>query len=141
MLANSASPYGTCRGSSSSRITGLTNRILAMPALLCEPFEARGPDAGAEQDTALGTVHGLACGRRGNLEEHVTEPVVGRVGEPGFPEHGVLEMDERFGEPIAEHLLQLREVLGLRVGCARRVAEIEAEQPEAGLAEHRVAQD
>src|SRR5439155_22500297 len=110
---------------SSSRMTGLMNRTLAMPALLHEALEGRCLDAGSEQDAALGAIHRFARGRRDHLEEHVTKAVVGGVGEPGLAEDGVHEMNYRRREPITEHFPQLGVVLGLTVGRARRVPERE----------------
>src|SRR5258705_4876650 len=128
MAASSASPYGTWRGSSSSRITGLTNRILAMTGAfsLQEPLEGRHHDAGPEQDPACGAVERLALGLARHLEEHVAKPVVRGVAEPRLPHVRILEVDEGFGVALAQQRAKLRVVLRARVRRARRVGEVHA---------------
>src|SRR5678816_2414540 len=69
MAASSAIPYGTWRGSSSSRMTGLMKRTLAMDELL----ERHGLDLGATDNAALSAVDGFAVGLARHLEEHVAE--------------------------------------------------------------------
>src|SRR5512138_1390911 len=98
MAARSAMPYGTWRGSSSSRISGLMKRSLATRASsrrpLEEVIEGGGGDAVPEEEPAFGAVHGLAVGAAGHLEEDVTEPVIGRIAEPRLARGGILRVDE-----------------------------------------------
>src|SRR5437773_2389067 len=103
IAASSAIPYGTWRGSSSSRMTGLTNSTLAMHRFLPrgrrargstdqvqELVERRGPDCRPEEDAALRAVERLALRRARHLKEDVAEPVVGGIGEPRLAERRVL---------------------------------------------------
>src|SRR5262245_23903051 len=134
--ASSAIPYGTWRGSSSSRMTGLMKSTLAMHELL----ERHGLDLGAAENAALGAVDGLAVGLARHLEEGVAKPVVGRIGEPRLSGDRILDTDERLIETVAEELAQLGVVLRLLVLRARRVAEVHADQRDPAAAEHRVRQ-
>src|SRR6266542_4304580 len=120
MAASSAMPYGTWRGSSSSRMRGLMKSSLAMVdgasgGVLEEGVERGGGDAGPKEESPLRTVDGLA-------------------------RHGTLGVDESLAIPVAQELPQLRVVLGLLVRRARRIAEIDADEPDPPLAEHGVGE-
>src|SRR5947208_16634171 len=101
MEASSAMPYGTWRGSSSSRITGLTNSTLAMHELL----DGGELDGVAEQDAALGAVHRPALGLADHLEEDAAEPPVGGVAHPGFAER-VVGLHVSLLVSVAQHLAE-----------------------------------
>src|SRR4030095_14577203 len=145
MAASSAMPYGTWRGSSSSRMRGLMKSSLAMVSrasrgVLEESVEGGGGDAGPEEEPPFGAVDGLALGVTRQLQEHLAEPMIGRVAEPRLAGLGIPGMNEGLAVPSAQELTQLRVVLGLLVRSARRVAEVDADEPDAPLAEHGVGE-
>src|SRR5215470_9373828 len=142
MAASNAMPYGTWRGSSSSRMSGLMKRSLAIEAILRgqEAVERDRRDARTGEEPALGAIEGLAVRLARHLEEDVAEPVVGRVAEPDFARRRVRRVDEGLLVTVAQELTQLGVVLGLLVGRAGGVAEIDADQADPLLAEHGVGQ-
>src|SRR5438445_199603 len=87
MLASSAMPYGTCRGSSSSRMTGLMNRTLAMLSL---------------SSCRVRDVH-VQLAREVPLVD--ADDLVEELGGDG-PAH-------RLGQPALEHPLDERDVRGV----------------------------
>src|SRR5512132_589740 len=137
MAARSAMPYGTWRGSSSSRMTGLTKRILAMQEFL-QGSDAEGR---ADEDAAVRAVRRRARSLARHLQKHLAEPVVGGIGEPALAQVGPVHLDERLPEALAQDGRQLRVVLRLLVRRAGRVAEVEAHQPQPRLAQGGVGED
>src|SRR2546422_10485263 len=133
MDASSAMPYGTCRGSSSSRITGLTKSTLAMHELL----DGGDLERVAERDTALGAVDGPAVRLAGHVQELAAEPPVGGVAHPRLAVW-VVGLHVGLLVRVAQHLAQLGVVLRARVRRAGRVREVDAEQRDAALGEHGV---
>src|SRR5713101_6602522 len=145
--ARRAMPYGTWRGSSSSRMRGLTKSTLAMvilpgfePGRLEECLQRHRGDAVAEEQAALGAVEGLAVGLAGHFEKDFAEPVIGRVAEPDLARHGILGVDEGLAVPGAQELDEFRVVLGLLVRRAGGIAQVDAHEPDAPLAQRGMGQ-
>src|SRR5262245_47048587 len=136
MDASSAIPYGTWRGSSSSRMTGLTKSTLAIHELL----DGRPLDGVAEENAALGAVHRSTLGLARHLEKNAAKPPVGRVAHPCLAER-VVGLHVRLLVAVAEHLAQLGVVLGPRVRRTGVVGKVDAQQRDTCLAEHRVSDD
>src|SRR5215471_2447929 len=90
-----------------------------------EAVEGGGGDAGPEEESPLRAVDGPAIGAAGHLQEHLAEPVVGGVTEPGLAGFRMRRVDEGFAMAVAKDLDKLGIVLRFLVGRARGVAEID----------------
>src|SRR5579885_2096550 len=151
--ASMAMPYGTCRGTSSARVTGFTNKIFATrpPSPIRSSLGFRRGEklrkrnelhSGSEQDTAPRTVVRLDARRRrllGHLQEHHPIPVVGGVRKEVGAHIRVVDMHESFGKPaLAKQLFELGVVLRLAIGGVWVIAEIHSEDSDLTFAEHRM---
>src|SRR5215510_12987816 len=103
-----------------------------------EAVEGSGGDAGPEEEPALRAVEGPAIRAAGHLQEHLAEPVIGGVAEPDLTRLGMRGVDEGLAVAVAQDLDELGIVLRLLVRRARSVAEIDADQADARLAEDGV---
>src|SRR5262245_58373982 len=116
---------------------GLTKSSLAME----ERLQGGRDDAVAEEQAALRAVEGLAIGIAGHLEKDVAEPVIRGVAEPDLARHAIFRVDEGLAMPDSQEVDELREILRLLVRRARRIAEIDAHEPDASLAQRGMGQD
>src|SRR2546422_7391518 len=136
----------TTRGTSAFHVISLISsdligRFWLPHALGHELLDREAVNAGTEDDAALGAVAGLTLCLACHREKHLAKPVIRRIREPHLAIVGIRQVNESLGSTVTEHLDELGVILRLCVRRPRLISEIDADEPDATLAEHGVGND